>query len=37
VGKNKIELNNLQDLPAGEYIISIKQNEDIVSEKLVKL
>ena len=36
IGKNKIELNNLQNLPSGEYIISIKQNEDVVSEKLVK-
>lgn len=37
IGKNKIEINSLQDLPSGEYIISIKQNDDIVSEKLVKL
>ncbi|MFN8294750.1 MAG: metallophosphoesterase [Chitinophagales bacterium] len=37
IGKNKVEINTLQDLPSGEYIISIKQNDDIVSEKLVKL
>ncbi len=37
IGKNKIELNTLQDLPKGEYIISIKQQEDIVSEKVIKL
>lgn len=37
IGKNKIELNNLQGLPSGEYIISIKQDNDVVSEKLVKL
>jgi hypothetical protein len=37
IGTNKIEINSLEDLPSGEYIISIKQNEDIVSEKLVKL
>lgn len=37
IGKNKIELNNLQDLPNGEYIISIKQEEEIVSQKVVKL
>jgi hypothetical protein len=33
IGTNKIEINSLEDLPSGEYIISIKQNEDIVSEK----
>lgn len=37
IGKNKIDINNLQDLPKGEYIISIKQNDDIVSEKVIKL
>lgn len=37
MGNNKIELNNLQALPAGEYIISIKQNDELVSEKVVKL
>ena len=37
IGKNKIELNNLQNLPDGEYILSIKQNNEIVSEKVVKL
>lgn len=37
IGKNKVEINSLLDLPSGEYIISIKQNDDIVSEKLVKL
>ncbi len=36
-GNNKIELNNLQQLPAGEYIISIKQNNEMVSEKVIKL
>jgi 3',5'-cyclic AMP phosphodiesterase CpdA len=35
-GINKIEINSLEGLPSGEYIISIKQNDDIVSEKLVK-
>ncbi len=37
IGKNKIEINSLQNLPSGEYIISVKQNDDVVSEKLVKL
>lgn len=37
IGKNKIEINTLQDLPKGEYIISIKQQDDIVSEKIIKL
>jgi hypothetical protein len=37
LGKNRIELNDLKDLPKGEYIISIKQNDDIVSEKVIKL
>jgi len=37
LGKNKIDIDNLQDLPKGEYIISIKQDDDIVSEKVVKL
>jgi hypothetical protein len=36
-GNNKIEINGLQNLPKGDYIISIKQNDDIVSEKVVKL
>ncbi len=36
-GQNKIEINNLQGLPGGEYIISIKQNDDIVSEKVIKI
>ncbi len=36
-GTNKIELNNLHTLPSGEYIISIKQNDELVSEKVVKL
>jgi len=37
IGKNKIQINSLQGLPSGEYIISIKQNDDIVSEKVIKL
>lgn len=37
MGKNKIELNHLHDLPKGEYIITIKQNDDIISEKILKL
>lgn len=37
LGKNKIDITNLHDLPKGEYIISIKQNDDIVSEKVIKL
>ena len=37
VGNNKIELHHLQDLPKGEYVISIKQNQEIISSKLVKL
>lgn len=37
IGKNKIELNNLQELPKGEYILTIKQNDGLVSEKLIKL
>jgi hypothetical protein len=37
IGKNKIEINSLGKLAAAQYIISIRQNEDVVSEKLVKL
>lgn len=37
IGNNKIELHHLQDLPKGEYVISIKQNQEIISSKLVKL
>ncbi len=37
LGKNKIEINSLESLPSGEYIISIRQNDDLVSDKLVKL
>lgn len=37
VGKNQLSINNLEGLPSGEYIISIKQEEEIMSEKLVKL
>ncbi len=37
IGHNKIELNDLQDLPSGEYVISVKQQGEVVSEKLIKL
>ena len=36
-GTNKIEISSLQNLPSGEYIISIKQDNDVVSEKVIKL
>lgn len=37
IGKNKIELDNLKGLASGEYIISVIQNNELVSEKVVKL
>lgn len=37
VGTNKIELTALQQLPSGEYILSIQQDNEIVSEKVIKL
>jgi len=37
MGNNKIEIQHLQDLPSGEYVISIKQNDDVVSQKLIKI
>jgi acid phosphatase type 7 len=37
IGNNKIELTSLQELPSGEYILSIQQDDEIVSEKLIKL
>ncbi|MCB0507542.1 MAG: metallophosphoesterase [Chitinophagales bacterium] len=37
IGNNKIELKDLHALPKGEYIISIQQNNDIVSQKLLKI
>ena len=37
LGINKIDITDLQDLPKGEYVISIKQDDDIVSEKVIKL
>lgn len=36
LGNNRIEINNLQGLPSGEYIITIKQDDEVVSEKIVK-
>lgn len=37
IGNNKIEINQLQNLPSGQYILSIKQDNNIVSQKLIKL
>lgn len=36
VGNNKIEIKNLNQLPNGEYIISVTQQDEIVSEKILK-
>lgn len=37
VGNNKIEIKNLNQLPNGEYIISVTQQDEIVSEKILKI
>jgi hypothetical protein len=36
-GKNSVEITTLGKLPAGDYIISVKQDDNLISEKLVKL
>lgn len=36
LGFNQIEINGLESLPNGEYIISIMQNSELISEKVMK-
>lgn len=37
IGNNKIEIKDLNNLANGEYIISLKQQDEIVSEKILKI
>ncbi|MFN8284824.1 MAG: metallophosphoesterase [Chitinophagales bacterium] len=37
IGNNRIEIKNLSELADGEYIISVKQQDEIVSEKILKI